>query len=103
MKRSVPVEIGGHRLTIRSDEQPEYVHELADYIDGHLREIAAQGGSTTPHRVALMVCMQLADELFRARDLHQRFSAKVEARLKMIDAALAEHERCIDEYSSAKS
>ena len=62
MKRSVEVEIAGQRLTIRSDEGPEYVAELAEYVDAHLQ---ALGGRKTvsPHRVALLVEVRLAGEV----------------------------------------
>lgn len=92
MKQSVSVEIAGQVLSIRSDEGPEYVQELADYVDAHLREIGGGRRSYSLQRVALLVAMQIADELFREKDLRQRFRAKVEARLESLEAALDAHE-----------
>lgn len=92
MKQSVSVEIAGQVLSIRSDEGPEYVQELADYVDAHLREIGGGRRSYSLQRVALLVAMQIADELFREKDLRQRYRAKVEARLEGLEAALAAHE-----------
>ncbi|MEZ4430373.1 MAG: cell division protein ZapA [Nannocystaceae bacterium] len=91
MKRSVEVEIAGQRLTIRSDEGPEYVAELAEYVDAHLQ---ALGGRKTvsPHRVALLVAMQIADELFREKDLHYRLRHRVGQKLQDLRAAVGEHE-----------
>ncbi len=96
MKRSVQVEIAGQQLTIRSDEGPDYVHQLADYVDAHLRVLS--GGrritnSTGLQRVALLVAMQLADELFREKDLHSRFRRRVNDRLLALRHALDEHDQ----------
>jgi cell division protein ZapA len=92
VKQTVSVEIAGQVLSIRSDEGPEYVQELADYVDAHLRELGGGRRSFSLQRVALLVAMQIADELFREKDLRQRYRAKVEARLEALEAALSAHE-----------
>ncbi len=98
VKRAVQVEIAGQSLAIRSDEGPEYVQQLAEFVDGQIRELSA-GRRTTVNmgRVALLAALQIADELFRERDLHARFREGVKARLSLIEAAMAEHERRLDQ------
>jgi cell division protein ZapA len=103
VKQSVSVEIAGQNLSIRSDEGPEYVQELADYVDAHLREIGGGRRSYSLQRVALLVAMQIADELFREKDLRQRYRAKVEARLEGLEAALAAHEAELAALDSSAS
>ncbi len=93
MKRTVQVEIAGQRLTIRSDEGPDYVHELAAYVDAHLHQLSGGRRTTNPQRVALLVAMQIADELFRERDLHHQLRARVGRRLAALDEAVAAHEQ----------
>jgi cell division protein ZapA len=91
-QRSVQVEIAGQRLAIRSDEGTAYVQELAEYVDAQIRELAARSrGSFNLQRVALLVAIQLADELFREKDLHSRFRERVERRLVELRAAMADH------------
>lgn len=97
MKRSVKVEIAGQELSIRSDEGPEYVQELADYVDAHLRELTSGKRIHSPQRMALLVAIQITDELFREKDLHHRFRSRVEARLRALETALADHEALIAE------
>jgi cell division protein ZapA len=92
LKQTVSIEIAGQVLSIRSDEGPEYVQELAEYVDAHLRELGGGRRSYSLQRVALLVAMQIADELFREKDLRQRYRAKVEARLEALEVALAAHE-----------
>lgn len=94
MKRSVQVEIAGQRLSIRSDEGPQYVQELADYVDAQLQRLTQGKRASAPNvqRVALLVAIQLADELFRERDLHRRFRARVADKLATLREALDAHE-----------
>jgi cell division protein ZapA len=94
VKRSVHVEIAGQRLSIKSDEGPQYVQELADYVDALLQRLTQGRRTTAPNvqRVALLVAIQLADELFRERDLHRRFRARVADKLAALQQALDAHE-----------
>lgn len=101
MKQTVSIEIAGQVLSIRSDEGPEYVQELADYVDAHLRELGGGRRTFSLQRVALLVAMQIADELFREKDLRQRYRAKVEARLEALEVALAAHEAHLSALESS--
>jgi cell division protein ZapA len=94
VKRSVHVEIAGQRLSIKSDEGPQYVQELADYVDAQLQRLTQGKRASAPNvqRVALLVAIQLADELFRERDLHRRFRAHVADKLAALRQALDAHE-----------
>lgn len=92
-KRSVQVEIAGQRLSIRSDEGTQYVQQLADYVDAQIRQLTSgRRGTPSVQRVALLVAIQLADELFRERDLHRRFRARVADKLSALREALDAHE-----------
>ncbi|MDC0723010.1 cell division protein ZapA [Nannocystis bainbridge] len=97
MKRSVQVEIAGQTLTIRSDEGQDYVQQLAEFVDGHLQLLSSGAkrvnSAANAQRVALLVAMQIADELFREKDLHQRFRHKVHERLQGLRRALDQHEQ----------
>lgn len=98
MKQSVEVELAGQRLVIRTDEGPAYVQELADYVDAQLRQLAGgnQRSTLNVQRLALLVAIALADELFREKDLHRQYRQQVTAKLEVLDAAVAEHARRIE-------
>lgn len=94
MKQTVHVEIAGQKLSIKSDEGPDYVQALADYVDAHLREL--QGGKRSTYnlqRMALLVAIQIADELFREKDLRERFQQRVQTKLEALTASIDEHEQ----------
>ncbi len=98
MKQSVEVELAGQRLVIRTDEGPAYVQELAGYVGAQLKQVAGNAGRSTLNvqRIALLVAIALADELFREKDLHRRFREQITAKLQALDAALGEHTRRIE-------
>jgi cell division protein ZapA len=97
VKQSVEVEVAGQKLVIRSDEGPQYVQELADYVDAQLRQVGGEARmSFNLQRVALLVAIQITDELFREKDLHHQFRQRVAAKLEALEAALAEHQQRID-------
>lgn len=95
MKRLYQVQIAGQQLSIRSEEGELYVNELAQFVEGHVDRLVDGRRSASPQRVALLVAMQIADELFRAKDLHRRFRAQVQRRLQELDIALVEHEKML--------
>lgn len=92
MKQSVEVEIAGQRLVIKSDEGPQYVQELADYVDAQLRQFTNGRATVNLQRIALLVAIQIADELFREKDLHGKFRQRMGAKLQALGLALDEHE-----------
>lgn len=94
-RTAVQVELGGQVLTIRSDEGPDYVRELAATVDERLRSAAGPGRPPTSARAALLVALELADELCRAHDAHRRFCARVEQRLAALELELADHAKIL--------
>ena len=66
--KSVSVEISGQRYPIRSTLDPEYVAQLASYVDGKIRAAGESAPSGDPLRLAVLAALNIADELFRHRD-----------------------------------
>jgi len=64
----VPVEIGGQRYPIRTSLDPGYVARLALYVDQKMRAVADVTPTVDSIRVAVLVALNIADELFRARE-----------------------------------
>ncbi|MEZ4454707.1 MAG: cell division protein ZapA [Nannocystaceae bacterium] len=101
--RSVEVEVAGQRLTIRSDQGPEYVAELAAYVDAQIREIVGERRPSSLQRVIVLVAMQLADELFRERDLSRRMRERVLGRIAALEEAVAAHAAHLDALAAGES
>jgi cell division protein ZapA len=67
--RVVTVEIAGQRYPIRSALEPAYVAELAAYVEQKMRAASDVAPSSDGLGLAILVALNLADELFRARAL----------------------------------
>jgi len=64
----VPVEIHGQRYSIRTALDPEYVAQLAAYVDEKMRAASDSAAPTDSLRLAVLAALNVADELFRCRD-----------------------------------
>lgn len=63
----IHVEIHGQRYAVRSDLPPQYVAELAAYLDEKMRAASRELTAAEPLRVAVIAALNISDELFRAR------------------------------------
>jgi cell division protein ZapA len=67
--RVIPVEIHGQRYPIRSTLDPEYVARLAAYVDEKIRAAADATPTSDSLRLSVLAALNIADELFRCRDV----------------------------------
>jgi cell division protein ZapA len=92
-ERVVPVVIQGQRYPVRSALDPEYVVELAAYVDQKMRTAAESGVAQDTLRLAVLAALNIADEVFRCREAADEHVKTVEARARaleqMVDAVLA--------------
>ena len=65
--RVVHVDIHGQRYAVRSDLDPDYIGELAAYLDDKMRLASQELQSVDVLRIAVIAALNVADELFRAR------------------------------------
>lgn len=70
--QSYKVVIYNQTYNLRSDHDPNYIQDLAEYVDQRMNEIARATMTVDSLRVAILAALQLTDELFQARnDLKQ--------------------------------
>jgi cell division protein ZapA (FtsZ GTPase activity inhibitor) len=62
------VEILGQRLSVRGRGTPEYIHELAEYLNERIETVRDQARVFDPLRLSLLAGLHVADELYRARE-----------------------------------
>ena len=67
-KHRVEVEILGQKYTIRSEAAPDYVRELAAFVEQRVRQIRGDGAAQDPVKLLALAALDIADELFRQRD-----------------------------------
>ena len=88
MKHEIAIDVAGQALTIRSDEDEEYVRSLANFVDTKVRELSRGQPGITTLSLALTAALTIADELHKLRrtqdeveQVIQRLSGRIEAGL----------------------
>jgi len=86
--RVIPVEIHGQRYPIRSTLDPEYVARLARYVDEKMRAAAESAPTGDALRLAVLAALNVADELFRCRDVNRARSGELAERAGELERLL---------------
>ena len=84
-ERVVTVEIQGQRYPIRSALEPDYVARLARYLDDKLKTAAETTPTSDGARLTILAALNIADELFRCRELSQSRDGHLAARAHQLE------------------
>lgn len=77
-KIKVVVRLMGHDYTMVTDQKPEQVQRMAQYVDRKMRELAIVARAQES-AVPILTCITLAEELFRAQDENNRLLREIAA------------------------
>jgi cell division protein ZapA len=75
---STEVEIFGQTYNVRGEGDPNYLTELARFVDARMREVAAEVATVDPMKIAILAALNIADEFSRYRKQHGKASNWVE-------------------------
>jgi cell division protein ZapA len=78
-KNSVRVRILGEEYTVRTDASPERTREVAQYFDRAVRQVLSTGHLAETPRAAILAGLQIAGELFEARDAAEELTQSLRA------------------------
>ena len=82
----VEVEILGQKYTIKSEADPQYVRDLATYIEKRVKSVEGQMRGQDPVKALALAALYIADELFRAREELSTYEGDLPKRLgAMVD------------------
>lgn len=89
-KGGVTVAIFGQEYRVKGDSGDDRILEIAQYVDGKMKEIAhvAPAGSLT--KVAILAALNIAEELFRERTERQKLVHDVETSTRRMRRKLEE-------------
>ena len=76
----VELNLLGHALTVRSEASADYLRSLAKFLEERVATIR-KGGVRDQETALILAALDIADELFRARDDVSRREGDVSARL----------------------
>ena len=77
---TIKVEIYDQAYTVRSDGDPEYLKELADYVDRRMREISSGTLTVDSRKVAILAALYIADELHQLQKMNEQADAQLATR-----------------------
>ena len=66
-KNKVTVNIFGNKYTIKGDGNPEYIQELAQFVDKKMQEIVQFTSTISSYKVAILAALNIADEFYRVK------------------------------------
>ena len=99
-KKKMDVVLLGQRFTIRSEHTSEHVQMLTKFVTRQLEMLKRQTKTVSTHQLALLVALNLADELFQrdgqVLDLKTKLRAKTERILKEVKETLS----CLPQFKS---
>ncbi|MFZ2490093.1 MAG: cell division protein ZapA [Thermoanaerobaculia bacterium] len=64
---STIVEIFGQTYNVRGEGDPDYLLELARFVDSRMRDVAARVATVDPMKIAILAALNIADEFSRYR------------------------------------
>lgn len=67
MKNRVEVEILGNKYNLRTDSDPNYIKEIADYLTEKLKEISQGSTVASTSDISILAALNITDELFKLR------------------------------------
>jgi len=68
-EQTVRVEIYNQTYSIRSDGDNEYILDLAEYVDGKMREISSGTLTVDSLKVAILAALHIADEFYQLKNV----------------------------------
>ena len=66
-EKTVRVTVFGQEYAIKGGVDPDYIREVAAFVDTRMRESQAAQPSKPPLKIAILTALNLADELFTCR------------------------------------
>lgn len=89
----VVVEVCGQKYPIKTQLDPQYVEQLATFVESRMEMASKTSPSSDAVGLAVLAALNITDEFFRTRtsliDNSGNLAAKAEAIEKMVDQALS--------------
>ena len=93
-EKSITVNIFGSDYPIKGDADPDYIREVAHYVDSKMRKITEESPLLSTTKVAILTALNITDELFKEKSEKETISSEVNRRAielaKSLDKELVE-------------
>jgi len=89
LKKRFDIKVIGHDFSVLSDKGDEHVSKIVQHVNERAREIGDASKDVTISDIAILVALNITEELFRVRgekeDLLSRFEGEIEELISYID------------------
>ena len=82
--QTVTVDIYGEQYAVKTDDEVEYVRQVAQYVDRKMKEIADTGKVVTTSKIAILAALNIADELLKAEIVRQEIDSETGRRIERL-------------------
>jgi len=89
-KSEVTVTVQNVELVIRTDKSPEYVQELAEFVDERIKKISQNTPFVSSLKVSFVAAIDMANELFELRQKNKEIEDTVKNKTEELVGLLAE-------------
>ena len=79
MGKGIPIHVLGTSFTIQTDESPDYVGGLVDYVTDKINALGKSVSTKDTLRLAVLASILIADELFKERQKPASSVATIDA------------------------
>ena len=87
MANRLSVKLDGQEYTIVSEESREYMLEVSDEVNKRLTDVKIQNNKLSTSMAALLVALNIADDLNKATKLNEQLASENEDLKKRLEAA----------------
>lgn len=85
---SIRIEIYDQEYNVKGSLNAAYLEELARYVDGKMRSIAAKSHNVDSLRVAVLAALNIADEYHQMKSKFEKTAQQVEQKVGEYNEAL---------------
>jgi cell division protein ZapA len=91
-KVKTTVRIGGKEYTMSGNDSEEYIHRVAIYVDRKMSQIEESNNNLSTTMLAVLTCLNIADELLKLREQTDGMRQQVESYRKQVEALTRQQE-----------
>jgi cell division protein ZapA len=67
LKNKIEVEILGNRYNLKTDSDPEYINEVAKYLNDKINGMSGGAPTVSTSDLSILAALNITDELFKLR------------------------------------
>lgn len=88
MDTKIQIEIYGQTYQVKAGADPDYIKNVARYVDAKMREIAAGTPTVDSLKIAVLAALNITDEYFQLKRSKQDVDREIERRTENLNQLL---------------